>query len=177
MNILFAFEHTFLEYIRAHLTCGFLDSLMPILSLINQHGEVWILTALLLLCVPKYRYDGARLATALFVGFIICNIILKPTIARIRPFDINTAIDLIVNPPRDFSFPSGHTVSSFLSVPILWKANRKFGIAALVLAILIAFSRLYLYVHYPSDVLGGAIIGLAIGLLVSKIRFEKNTGN
>ena len=181
MNILFAFEHTFLKFIRNHFTCGFMDFIMPKLSFINTHGEVWILVAVILVCTRKYRESGLRLMLALFIGGVLCNLILKPTVARIRPFDINTAIELIVNPPADFSFPSGHTVSSFLAVPILWKANKKFGIAALILAILIAFSRLYLCVHYPTDILAGIVLGLAIGFSVSKIRFKnetnKNTGS
>lgn len=173
MNYLSILENNTLEYINAHFSCGFLNFLMPLLSLLDEHGEVWILTAVVLMCIPKYREHGARLAIALLVGYVICNLILKPCIARIRPFETNEAVRLIIARPTDFSFPSGHTVSSFASVPVIWKANKKFGIAALVLAILIAFSRLYLYVHYPSDIAAGVILGLTIGFFVSRIRLKK----
>ena len=89
------------------------------------------------------------------------NMILKPLVARMRPFTVNTAIELLIPPPTDFSFPSGHTYASFASATAICRNNRKIGVPALILASLIAFSRLYLYVHYPSDVLGGAVVGLA----------------
>ena len=106
------------------------------------------------------------LMAALLVDLVICNGILKPLVHRIRPFDVKTGIELLVKRPIDFSFPSGHTAASFASVMALYLAGEKrLWIPALVLAVLIAFSRLYLYVHYPTDVLGGVVAGLAAGAL------------
>ena len=103
---------------------------------------------------------------ALLVDLVICNGILKPLVHRIRPFDVKTGIELLVKRPTDYSFPSGHTAASFASVTALYLAGeKKLWIPALVLAVLIAFSRLYLYVHYPTDVLGGVVAGLAAGAL------------
>ena len=173
MNILLAFDQPILEYIRVHFACGFFDFLMPLLSLIDAHGEIWILTAVVLMCIAKYRTAGARLAIALLAGYVICNLILKPCVARVRPFEINEAVNLIIARPADFSFPSGHTVSSFAAVPVIWNAHKKLGIASLVLATLIAFSRLYLYVHYPSDIAAGVLLGLTIGYFSNRINLKK----
>ena len=91
--------------------------------------------------------------------------ILKPLIARLRPFTVNTAIELLIPPPSDFSFPSGHTFASFASATAILKNNRRLGIPAIILAVLIAFSRLYLYVHYPTDVFFGLLLGILAGLI------------
>ena len=104
------------------------------------------------------------MAVALIVDLIICNVILKPIVARIRPYSINQTVQLLVTPLKDYSFPSGHTAASFASVSALYFAGRKrMAAGALIVSVLIAFSRMYLYVHYPTDVLGGLIIGLLCG--------------
>lgn len=104
------------------------------------------------------------MAVALIADLIICNVILKPIVARIRPYSINKTVQLLVTPLKDYSFPSGHTAASFASVSALYFAGRKrMAAGALIVSVLIAFSRMYLYVHYPTDVLGGLIIGLLCG--------------
>lgn len=101
------------------------------------------------------KEERAVLAAALCVDLVLCNRILKPAIARVRPFDVNTAVRLLIPKPGDFSFPSGHTAASFTAAAALWFAGeKKLWKPALVLASFIAFSRLYLYVHYPTDILG-----------------------
>ena len=100
-----------------------------------------------------------------FSSLITGNMILKPLVARLRPFTVNTAVELLIPPPADFSFPSGHTYASFASSTAILRNNRRIGSCALVLAILIAFSRLYLYVHYPTDVLFGILLGILAGWL------------
>ena len=137
-----------------------LDIFMSNITKLGNAGIVWILLTIVLLLIPKTRKSGLILASALIVDLILCNGILKPLIARIRPFDVNSAIQLIVAKPHDYSFPSGHTAASFTAVMALYLAGeKKLWKIALVLAVLIAFSRLYLYVHYPTDVLGGIITG------------------
>ena len=138
-----------------------LDIFMSNITKLGNAGIVWILLTIVLLLIPKTRKSGLILAVALIVDLILCNGILKPLIARIRPFDVNTAIQLIVAKPHDYSFPSGHTAASFTAVMALYLAGeKKLWKIAVVLAVLIAFSRLYLYVHYPTDVLCGLIIGV-----------------
>ena len=157
-------ELSILDWLQIHLRCGVLDAVMPAVSRICDHGEVWILLALILLLTKKHRKAGASVACALVLDLIFCNLLLKPLVGRLRPFAVNTAVALLVPPPLDASFPSGHTASSFAAAAALWAAGyRRMGAAALVLACAIAFSRLYLYVHWPSDVLAGAILGAVLG--------------
>ncbi|MDD3063847.1 MAG: phosphatase PAP2 family protein, partial [Massilibacteroides sp.] len=109
---------------------------------------------------------------ALMGSFIIDNIILKNLVARTRPYEVVQGLQLLIGKQNDFSFPSGHTGSSFASAVILYKElPKKYGIPLIGLATLIGFSRLYLAVHYPSDVLGGAIIGTLIAILVNKVYY------
>lgn len=141
-----------------------LDRLMCIITKLGNAGAIWILAAAILLLIPKTRKTGAVVATALVIDAILCNGILKPWIARIRPFDVNPAIQLLIPRPADFSFPSGHTAAAFTTVAALYFAKEsRLWKPALVLAILIAFSRLYLYVHYPTDVFGGIVVGIFAG--------------
>jgi undecaprenyl-diphosphatase len=106
--------------------------------------------------------DGIMLLGSLLLCFLLGNLLLKPLVGRIRPCDIHSSIPLLIARPTDYSFPSGHTMSSFAAANIIFHANVELGIAAYILALLIAFSRLYLYVHYPSDVLAGMILGLFV---------------
>ena len=106
------------------------------------------------------------MAAALIIDLLLCNVLLKNLVARTRPYDVNTGIQLLVAKLRDYSFPSGHTAASFASATALYFAGeKKLWKPALVLACLIAVSRLYLYVHYPTDVLGGVVIGIIAGYL------------
>mgnify|MGYP000075569056 CR=1 FL=1 len=118
----------------------------------------------------KNKKSGVYMAVALIADLIICNVILKPIVARIRPYSINQTVQLLVTPLKDYSFPSGHTAASFASVSALYFAGRKrMAAGALIVSVLIAFSRMYLYVHYPTDVLGGLIIGLLCGWIADMI--------
>ena len=139
---------------------------MCAITRLGDAGIIWILLCIVLLILPKTRKSGVVLMAALLVDLVVCNVILKPLVHRIRPFDVKTGIELLVKRPTDYSFPSGHTAASVASVMALYLAGeKKIWVPALVLAVLIAFSRLYLYVHYPTDVLGGMIIGIAAGAI------------
>ena len=102
-----------------------LDIFMSNITKLGNAGIVWILLTIVLLLIPKTRKSGLILASALIVDLILCNGILKPLIARIRPFDVNSAIQLIVAKPHDYSFPSGHTAASFTAVMALYLAGEK----------------------------------------------------
>jgi undecaprenyl-diphosphatase len=164
------FDLPILDWIAAHLRCGFLDRLMPAITHLGDAGILWILLAVLFLCLPKYRKAGLTMAVSLLVGLLICNATLKPLVARMRPFDyqllhFGKEIPLLIPKPRDFSFPSGHTNASFAAAMALLLHHRKTGIPAMILAFLIAFSRLYLYVHYPTDVIASVILGIGLAFL------------
>ena len=158
-------EFQILDLIQG-LRTPFGDSVMPLVTALGNAGIFWIGLTVLLLLQPKKRRAGCILLLALLFDLFLCNILIKPLAARVRPFDVNTAVQLLIARPVDFSFPSGHTAASFASVAALYLAGEKklFGIS-LVLSVLIAFSRLYLYVHYPTDVLGGVLVGLLSGWL------------
>lgn len=164
-----ALELAVLDWIQANCRGALLDVAMPAVSWICNHGEVWILLAAALLLTRRYRMAGWSVAVALALDLICCNLILKPLVGRSRPFAVNL-VPLLVSPPLDASFPSGHTASSFAATAALWASgHRKMGAAALLLSVVMAFSRLYLYVHWPSDVLAGALLGAVLGWAGSRL--------
>ena len=156
-----SFEFAVLDGIQNHLRTSFLDAAMPLISRLGDAGIVWLLMTLVLVIMPATRKIGLVVSVALAVVSLFCNVIAKPLVGRARPYDVNTAVHLLVKRLTDFSFPSGHTAASFAVVFALYFIGCELWKFSLVLAVLIAFSRLYLYVHYPSDVLAGVFLGAA----------------
>ena len=166
------FDLPILDWIAANLWCPFLDAVMPAVTLLGDAGIFWILIAVALLLFRKTRRVGLGRAFALLAGLLLCNLTLKPLCQRIRPYDyqydvFGKLIPLIIERQHDFSFPSGHTIASFEAAGVLMLNNKKLGIPALVLAILIAFSRMYLFVHYPTDVLVSVVLGTLFAILAN----------
>lgn len=159
------FDMAILDLIQSNIKTGFMDAIMPFITQLGDAGLIWIILSIGLIIPKKTRKIGFVMIIALVLNGIICNIILKPMLARIRPFDVNTAIKLLINKPRDFSFPSGHTSASFTAASVLFFRKSKLFVPSLVLAFLISFSRIYLYVHYPSDVLAGLVLGILCGYI------------
>lgn len=136
---------------------------------LGDGGWFWIALALMLLCFCKTRKAGLAALLALAVGALITNILLKPAFARIRPYEVIDGLTLLVEAQKDFSFPSGHSCASFAAATALWgHLPRRVCTGLLLLAVLVALSRLYVGVHYPSDVLGGIMVGTAAGCLAHK---------
>ena len=165
-----SFDRPILDWIQAHLQCGFLDAVMPIVTLFGEGGIFWIAWAVLMLVFPKTRKTGIAMAIALIMGVLICNVTLKPLIGRPRPYDyqlehFGVTIKLLIDAQHDYSFPSGHTIASFEAAVALLLNDRRMGIPAMVIAVLVTFSRLYLYVHYPTDVLVSLVLGILFGIL------------
>lgn len=158
-------EIKILLFIQEHMKSSVLDFIIPIISFLSNAGWIWILTAIVLCSIKKYRNYGYALSIGLILCMLLGNLTLKPLIGRSRPYDVYNNFDLIINKLHDFSFPSGHTYSAFCGATILLHVNKKIGYAALILAVLTAFSRLYLFVHYPTDVLAGAVMGISLALL------------
>lgn len=151
-----------LDWIQ-RMSTPWLDKFMIAVTTLGKGSAVWFVSATILFLIPKTRRLGVAMAVSLALEILCCNVILKPLIARVRPCDVNTAVQLLINRPADFSFPSGHAGAAFAAASALYFERSRLWIPAGVLAVLIAFSRLYLYVHYPSDVLVGAMIGIMIG--------------
>lgn len=146
-----------------------LDKIMVAITMLGDIGIFWIILAIVLMCKRKTRKCGILMITSMVVGLIIGNVILKNVIARSRPCWIDQNIPLLIDNLKDYSFPSGHTLISFISATMVFLHNKKWGAVTLIIAALISFSRLYLFVHFPTDVLGGALLGIAIALSVYNI--------
>jgi len=143
-----------------------LDKIMVGITTLGNGGIFWIALSIFLMCIKKTRKCGFLMAISMLLGLIIGNGILKNIIARQRPCWIDNSIPLLVPNPHDFSFPSGHTLASFEAAIMIFLHNKKWGSISLVLAILIAFSRLYLFVHFPTDILGGIVLAAIISISV-----------
>lgn len=183
-------ELLILDWIQNHLRSAVGDQMMVLITSLGDRGFIWIALGLFLCIDKKHRKTGLEVLLALALEVTVCNLILKPLIARPRPFEM-ASISLLIAPPSGYSFPSGHTASSFAAACVLLCVRRKSDrgelsrgksgrsessrgkssrsesghFAALALAFMIAFSRMYLYVHYPTDVLGGIIVGAVCALL------------
>ena len=160
-----AVDFAILDWIQANMRCGVLDTIMPAVTHLARAGAIWLILGFIMLFFKKTRLCGMNELLGLSAGFLLCNLVLKKLIARPRPIWLNPNIEMLVSVPTDYSFPSGHTTASFVAAVVFLQYDKRLGIPALILAGLIAFSRLYLYVHFPSDVLAGALIGIIIGLL------------
>ena len=172
MEAILQFDSSILLWIQDHVRVGFLTPIMQVITHLGDKGAFWILLTLALLIYPnrKTRRLGVFCACSMVVGLIVTNLIIKNWVARVRPYDIDHPLFkdlvLIVGAEHDYSFPSGHTTNSLACAWVLFRrAPKKYGVTALVLAILISLSRLYVGVHYPTDVLGGAVIGICSATL------------
>ena len=147
-------EFQFLNWIQENWHNDVLTTVLRWITTLGNGGILWILLSLLLWIPRKTRKCGISMSLSLLLCGILGNLILKPWIGRIRPYDINTSIELLLPALSDFSFPSGHTYAAFAGAITLFIFYKKSGIAALILACLIAFSRLYFYVHFPNRYYG-----------------------
>ena len=151
-----------------------LDKIMAFLSNIGDMGILWIAIGVILLISKKYRRGGLQMLLAMLLTFIVGNLILKNVFDRPRPCQIDTTINLIVKIPHDASFPSGHTMNGIVSAVSLLYIDKRMGIPAIILASLIAFSRMYNFMHFPTDVIGGFFIGLISAVLMNYIFKRKS---
>lgn len=136
-----------------------LDSVMIFFSTIGNGGLVWILMSIILVIIPRTRKCGLAVMASMALTFLLGNVILKNLIARPRPCMVDKSVAMLIPCPPDYSFTSGHTANSFSAAVIIYAYYHRAGIAALLVAAIIAFSRMYLFVHYPTDILGGIILG------------------
>jgi undecaprenyl-diphosphatase len=153
-----------------------LDNFMIALSWLGNNGLVWCVLAVLFLARAPTRRAGLLCALALLLSLILCNLLLKNLVARPRPYETLPWLRPLVPPLPDFSFPSGHACASCAAAAALaWSGlSKKWAIPAFALALLISFSRLYVGVHYPSDVLGGLLLGLLCGYVAWRVDTRYN---
>ncbi len=156
----------------------FLNPIISGLTALGNSGLIWVVATLALAFFPKTRKIGLTGLLALLISLLVNNVILKNLVARIRPYEVVEGLVSVIGKQWDYSFPSGHTGSSFAAAWVFFrKLPKKFGIPALVLAALIGLSRLYLGVHYPTDVLFGVISGIGSGCVASMIADRVKSGS
>lgn len=159
-------EQSFLLWLQDSVRNDVLNSIFIFITTLGNGGMIWIAMGLGLMIPKKTRKIGIFVLISLLGSLLINNMLLKNVVARTRPYDAIAGLTSLVGPQSDYSFPSGHTASSFAAAIVLLKGlPKKYGVPAVILACLIGFSRLYVGVHYPTDVICGAISGIAIALI------------
>lgn len=167
-------EGRFLLFLQEHVRNPVLDKIMQFITSLGDAGLIAIAACIVLLCIREYRRAGATASLSLLMDFLIINLVLKNLFARIRPYEVFEGLTLITRMPSDYSFPSGHTGACFAVASAMFLClPKKAGIPALAIAALIGFSRLYVGVHYPTDVLGGMLVGCLTGWTAWRIMRER----
>ena len=170
MEKFFEWEYRFMMFLQNSIRGPLQNKVMWCITSLENAGFLSIAACLALLLQPKWRRVGEAATVSMILEFLVVNLLLKNWVARVRPYHLLEDLILLVQEPADYSFPSGHTAASFAAVAALYFAGaKKWWKITLPLAILMAFSRMYLYVHYPTDVLGGLIIGLLCGWIADMI--------
>lgn len=174
MNFITKIDISILNLIQ-NLKSPLMDKIMTTITAFGNMGIFWILLIVIFLTTKEYKKMAKYMIICLLVNIIIVNLIIKPAVGRQRPFEIVEGIKLLVLKPQDPSFPSGHSAVSFcmLTTILFFSKSKTINIMASLLAILIAFSRLYLYVHFPSDVFCGIIFGILSSFITLKFCFSK----
>lgn len=174
LDTLIQIDGNILLWIQEYVRNDFLTPIMRFITSLGDAGFIWIVIALLCLCFKKTRKTGALTACSLLGSLVVNNLIIKNLVGRIRPYEVVEGLNIVISKPIETSFPSGHTASSFAAgVMIFLACPKKYGIPALILAFLIGISRLYVGVHYPTDVIGGMISGTLIAVCIWKIYQKK----
>lgn len=173
---LYELDVNILMFIQEHLRVDFLTPILKFFTLLGDHGMLWIGVALLLIIFKRTRPIGVTAGASLALNALLVNVIIKNLVARTRPYEVIDGLTRLVGEQSDFSFPSGHTSSGFsVAVVIFMLMPKKYGVPALITATIIAYSRLYVGVHYPTDVLGGFIIGTLAAVICVTVYKKKKT--
>lgn len=154
-----------LKYISEKCKNKIFDKIMPIITIMGNLGIIWLIISVLMLLKVEDRIIGISVILALILTTIVGEGIIKHIVKRSRPFQ-NYEDELLINKPITYSFPSGHTASSFAALAVFLQMNGKLGLIMSPIATLIAFSRIYLKVHYPTDVIFGIVLGITCGVSV-----------
>lgn len=154
-----------------------LDKIMVNITSLGNLGAIWFIISIVLMIIKKYRRYGVLLFVTLALTGFLGSFVIKPLVARARPCDVFRDVDTLIKHPGGFSFPSGHTYLSFAAATVIYFMNKKLGVLAVILAAVIGFSRMYLFVHFPSDVAVGALLGVVVALFnISIYKAFQNKG-
>lgn len=165
MEIIHSIDNAVVDFFIS-LHSSFLTGFFGFFTKINDKGVIWISLTIILLIFKKTRKAGVLLAASLFVTTLLGEVVIKHLVCRERPFIQDDSIKLLITAPSGYSFPSNHTSSSFASATTIFLQNKRWGLCAFAVAILIATSRLYFTVHFMSDVFAGIILGVAVAVIV-----------
>ena len=169
-------EGSILLWIQENMRSDVLTPFFKVITLLGNTGTIWIFLSIFLLCIKSTRKIGLTCATSLLTSFIINNLILKNLFARTRPYEVISNLNALIPFPNDYSFPSGHTAASFAVATVIFLTMpKKYGIPALILAVLVSFSRLYLGVHYPTDVIFGMLSATIIASICTQAILHRKT--
>lgn len=152
--------------------CGFMDSIMAFFSYIGEKGAIWLAIGVVFCIFKKTRAAGVMMLCAMTLGLLLGEFGIKNIVCRPRPFVVCPELPMNISQPSGYSFPSGHTTASFAAATAIAFGNKKFAVPAFLLAFLIAFSRLYNCVHFPTDVICGALLGIALAVITCVV-FKK----
>lgn len=170
MDWLITLDGNILLWIQEHIRYDALNPIVIFITNLGNAGWFWLVLSVFLLFWAKYRKTGVTSLIAIVIGFVITNLLLKNMVNRIRPYEVVEGLKFIGKMPMDTSFPSGHSTCSMAASLVLFlKLPKRLGIPALILGILICLSRLYVGVHYPTDVLTGALVGITAAFLAVHI--------
>jgi undecaprenyl-diphosphatase len=159
-------DSSLLNWVQAHFKTAFMDRVMLFFTRLGDKGIIWIIYAVICACSSKLRHAGVSLTMCVSACAFVGNFGIKPLFRRTRPCNIDNARPLLLSRPADSSFPSCHTMTSFAAAVVtLLHAGGPLGFSSFVFASMISFSRVYLYVHYPSDVIAGVALGIVTGRL------------
>ena len=158
-------ESSILLWVQENLRSDTLTPIVKFITTLGNAGILWIILSAIFLCFKKTRKIGLMTSLSLILDLLSVNVLIKNLAARTRPYEVIEGLTSLIGPQSDFSFPSGHTAASFaFATVILFTAPKKYSVPTLILATLIALSRIYLGVHYPTDILGGIVIGAVCGI-------------
>ena len=178
MEFIQQFDDSILYYIYENWHNAFTDGLFITVSRIADCGLIWLVLAGIMLLKKDWRSTGIVMLFALGVGALVGSVILKNIICRERPFNVDETLQLIsVMPGGRYSFPSGHSNAAGACSTVIFLRDRRFGTAAVIYAVMVAFSRVFLVVHYPTDVICGLLLGAACAIIMWKVmyKFTENT--
>ncbi len=172
MSLVTVFDRAVSDFIHSNISSPFIDSVMVFITKLGDGGFVWLLAIAVMLFTKKYRKTGLIALISLAICFFGGNYLIKPLIGRVRPCNVD--MDLVMLVPRliDFSFPSMHTATAFSCAVVFLKGNKSIGIVSVLLATFVGISRIYLHLHYASDVLFGIFFGTMIAILTLKVSYS-----
>ncbi|MBR5479887.1 MAG: phosphatase PAP2 family protein [Clostridia bacterium] len=150
-----------------------LDKVMVFITSFGDAGALWIACGVIFLIFKKTRTCGVAMLLSLAITFLISQLVIKEIVGRPRPFVVVPGAELLVSIPHGSSFPSSHAATSFAAAASIFCFNKIHGAVALALALIIGFTRIYLYVHFLSDVVVGAVLGITIGICLTRVLFFK----